>query len=57
MGVEFVDQLIPRLVDQNYGPALIRLDDRQGVYEFANPVFRIYVKLRSLWGGTDSPNS
>jgi hypothetical protein len=48
LGVEFVDQLIPRLVDHNYGPVLIRLEDRQGVYEFANPVFRVYVKLRRI---------
>jgi hypothetical protein len=48
LGVEFIDQLMPRLVDQNYGPVLIRLEDRQGVYEFANPVFRVYVKLRRL---------
>jgi Cdc6-like AAA superfamily ATPase len=48
LGVEFIDQLMPRLVDQNYGPVLIRLEDRPGVYEFANPVFRIYVKLRRI---------
>jgi hypothetical protein len=48
LGVEFIDQLIPRLVDQNFGPVLIRLEDRQGVYEFANPVLRVYVKLRKL---------
>jgi len=48
LGVAYVDQLIPRLVDQKYGPILVRLEDRQGVYEFANPVFRIYVRLRSL---------
>lgn len=48
LGVDYVDQLIPRLVDQNFGPVLIRLEDRQGVYEFANPVFRVYVRLRHL---------
>lgn len=48
LGVEFIDQLMPRLVDQNYGPVLIRLEDRPGVYEFANPVFRVYVKLRRI---------
>jgi hypothetical protein len=46
--VEFVDQLIPRLVEQKYGPVLIRLEDRQGVYEFENPVFRVYTRLRHL---------
>lgn len=48
LGIEFVDQLMPRLVDHNFGPVLIRLEDRQGVYEFSNPVFRLYVRLRSL---------
>jgi hypothetical protein len=48
LGVEFIDQLMPRLVDQNYGPVLIRLEDGPGVYDFANPVFRVYVKLRRL---------
>jgi hypothetical protein len=48
LGVEFIDQLMPRLVDANYGPVLVRLEDRQGVYEFANPVFRVYVKLRKI---------
>lgn len=48
LGVEFIDQLMPRLVDPNYGPVLIRLEEKQGVYEFANPVFRVYVKLRNF---------
>lgn len=48
LGVEYIDQLMPRLVDSSYGPVLVRLEDRQGVYEFANPVFRIYVKLRRI---------
>jgi hypothetical protein len=48
LGVEFVDQLMPRLVDQKYGPVLIRLEEGQGVYEFNNPVFRVYVKLRRI---------
>jgi hypothetical protein len=48
LGVKWVDQLIPRLVDKKYGPALERISDRQGVYEFVDPVFRLYVRLRSL---------
>lgn len=48
LGVDFVDQLIPRLVDKKFGPALLRMEDRPGVYEFHNPIFRIYVKLRTL---------
>lgn len=48
LGVEYVDQLIPRLVDRKYGPALVRIEDRKGVYEFLNPIFRVYVRLRTL---------
>ncbi len=48
LGVDYMDQLIPRLVDQKFGPILTRVEDRQGVYEFHNPIFRIYVKLRTL---------
>ena len=47
LGIEYIDQLIPRLVEQRYGPALIKEAGR-GVYEFADPVFRAYVKLRQL---------
>lgn len=45
LGVEHIDQLMPRLVDKKYGPALVK-GDRQGVYEFVNPIFRVYVRLR-----------
>jgi hypothetical protein len=48
MGIEYVDQLIPRLLDRKFGPALFRLPERQGVYEFVNPVFRLYVRLRNF---------
>jgi hypothetical protein len=48
LGVKYVDQLIPRLVDKKFGPALERVSERQGVYEFADPVFRLYVRLRTL---------
>lgn len=48
MDVQFIDQLIPRLVDKKFGPVLERVAERQGVYEFVNPVFRQYVRLRSL---------
>jgi hypothetical protein len=59
--VEHVDQLIPRLVDKNYGPALVKDADVQGAYEFENPVFRAYgrrvlgvikVKEGGTYGGT-----
>lgn len=46
--VDHVDQLIPRLVDKAYGPALVRSHDRPGIYSFYNPLLRIYVKLRSM---------
>jgi hypothetical protein len=48
LGVQYVDQLIPRLVERKYGPALERVDERQGIYEFVDPVFRLYVRLRNL---------
>ncbi len=44
--VDHIDQLVPRLVDQKYGPVLTKVDN--GVYEFVNPVFRVYVTLRHL---------
>jgi hypothetical protein len=48
LGIEYVDQLLPRLVDERYGPVLIKTSEQKGVYEFADPVFRAYVKLRRL---------
>ena len=44
--IPHVDQLIPRLIDSNYGPILYR--EKHGVYEFLNPVFRVYVTLRKI---------
>jgi Cdc6-like AAA superfamily ATPase len=46
--IKFVDQLLPRLVERRYGPVLRRASERQGVYEFVNPVLRLYVRLRQL---------
>ncbi|TYT27022.1 ATP-binding protein [Luteimonas viscosa] len=48
VGIEWVDQLLPRLLDKKFGPALFRLPEKQGVYEFVNPVFRLYVRLRNF---------
>jgi hypothetical protein len=48
LGIDYVDQLMPRLVEQRYGPALVKGSEQRGVYEFADPVFRAYVKLRRL---------
>jgi hypothetical protein len=47
LGIEYIDQLMPRLVEERYGPALVKGEER-GIYEFADPVFRAYVKLRRL---------
>lgn len=46
--IQYVDQLLPRLVDPSYGPILKRIPDMQGVYEFVNPVLRLYTRLRSF---------
>ena len=46
--VQFVDQLIPRLVEKKYGPVLERVPERPGTYEFVNPVLRQYIRLREF---------
>lgn len=46
--VEFVDQLLPRLLDKKFGPVLRSVPEGRGVYEFVNPVFRLYVRLRNM---------
>jgi len=46
--IQYVDQLLPRLVDPNYGPVLKRLPEGQGIYEFVNPVLRLYTRLRKF---------
>jgi len=46
LGAQFIDQVMPRLVDPKYGPVLERID--QGIYEFVNPVLRQYIKHREL---------
>lgn len=48
LGIDYIDQLIPRLVDKKYGPILFRHGEKQGVYEFENPVLRLYVRLRNI---------
>lgn len=48
LNVQYVDQLVPRLVDPKFGPVLRRTSERQGVYEFVNPVLRLYIKLRNF---------
>jgi Cdc6-like AAA superfamily ATPase len=48
LGIEYIDQLMPRLVEERYGPVLVKSPEQRGIYEFADPVFRAYVKLRRL---------
>lgn len=44
--IEYIDQLVPRLIDRKFGPALVRKQDQRGAYEFLDPVLRAYVRLR-----------
>jgi Cdc6-like AAA superfamily ATPase len=48
LNLQYVDQLLPRLVDMNFGPVLRAVPERRGIYEFVNPVFRLYVTLREF---------
>ena len=48
LDVQFIDQLMPRLVEKKYGPVLERVPERQGTYEFVNPVLRQYIRLRRI---------
>jgi len=48
LNIQYIDQLIPRLIEKKYGPVLERIPERQGIYEFVNPVFRQYIKLRRI---------
>jgi hypothetical protein len=48
LDILYLDQLVPRLVDPTYGPILRRVPERQGIYEFVNPVLRLYVSLRTI---------
>ena len=48
LGINYIDQLVPRLVDRKFGPILFRHAEKQGVYEFENPVLRLYVRLRNI---------
>ena len=46
LDIEHMDQLVPRLIDKKFGPALVRKQDQRGTYEFLDPVLRAYVRLR-----------
>lgn len=48
LDISYIDQLVPRLLDGNFGPAMVRVPEKPGVYEFVNPVFRLYVRLRQF---------
>jgi Cdc6-like AAA superfamily ATPase len=48
LGVEYVDQLLPRLIDKQYGGVLIKDQSRRGLYEFKDPLFRLYVRIREI---------
>jgi Cdc6-like AAA superfamily ATPase len=46
LGIEYIDQLVPRLIDEKFGPVLVKTAEQRGAYEFTDPVFRAYIKLR-----------
>jgi hypothetical protein len=48
LNIQHLDQLLPRLVDTKYGPVLRRDPVSQGIYEFINPVLRLYIRLRQF---------
>jgi len=48
LDVAHIDQNLPRLVEEQSGPVLVKDSERPGVYEFVDPVFRSYVKLRGI---------
>lgn len=48
LDIKYIDQILPRLVDKKYGPVLVKTGERQGIYEFSNPIFRLYCRLRQF---------
>ena len=46
--IKNLDQNLPRLLEKRYGPILEKIDEKPGIYEFANPIFRLYVRLRNF---------
>jgi len=48
LNVKNLDQNLPRLLDHRFGPTLMKVPDRSGVYEFVNPVLRLYIRLRKF---------
>ncbi len=48
LDVEHIDQLMPRLVDEKYGPFLRKENEKPGIYSFVNPTLRVYIRLRRI---------
>ncbi|HFH4378483.1 AAA ATPase domain-containing protein [Pseudomonas aeruginosa] len=48
LDVQWIDQLMPRLIEKRYGPVLERSSEKPGIYEFVNPVLRQYIRLRKF---------
>lgn len=46
--VKYIDQNLPRLIDPKFGPVLEKVPGKQGVYEFVNPILRLYIRLRNF---------
>jgi len=48
LDLKYIDQNLPRLVDPKFGPILDKVPGKQGVYEFLNPILRLYIRLRNF---------
>ena len=46
--IKNLDQNLPRLLEKRYGPILEKIDEKPGIYEFSNPIFRLYIRLRNF---------
>jgi hypothetical protein len=41
LGIEYIAQVVPRLIEGRYGPVLVKVPDSHGLYEFTDPVFAL----------------
>lgn len=48
LDVKHIDQNLPRLVDPRFGPVIEKVPGKLGVYEFVNPIMRLYIRLRNF---------
>lgn len=48
LSISNIYQVVPRLVEEKNGSVLTKIPNANGVYEFTNPVFRLYVRLRTM---------